>query len=266
MIAPPPLLRVVFLAVTLLLLKLLLVPALIYGVTLAGRRWGPGIAGWLSAFPIIAGPILLILALEHGSEFAANAAHWTLLAVLAILVFSVAYAWVAQKRGWADSLMIALCCYVLAIIGLRRVEMPLGTAFATVLGALVLVPFAFPAVPRWIASREPAKDHLLLRLGAAVALVLLVTFGAARLGPRWSGLLAMFPIMSTVLVAFSHQQSGAGYAVRLLRGMVSGYFAFACFCAVLALALPLLGITQAFTLALLAAVVVHVLARRLLPA
>lgn len=253
-------------ALSLLMLKLLLVPALIFGVTLAGRRWGPGVAGWLSAFPIISGPILLILALEHGGGFAASAAQSTLLAVLAILVFSLAYSWVAQKRGWADSLLIALCCYALALIGLKRVEMPLGTAFATVVGALVLVPFAFPAVPRWIASREPGKDHLLLRLAAAVALVLLVTFGASRLGPRWSGLLAMFPIMSTVLVAFSHQQSGAGYAVRLLRGMVSGYYGFACFCAVVALALPSLGVAQAFALALLAALAVHVFARRLLPA
>ena len=39
------------------LLKLLLVPALIYAVTLAGRRWGPDVAGWLSAFPILSGPI-----------------------------------------------------------------------------------------------------------------------------------------------------------------------------------------------------------------
>jgi len=253
------------LALTLLLLKIVLVPLLIFAVTLAGRRWGPGIAGWLSAFPIIAGPILLILALEHGSEFAASAAQSTLLAVLAILVFSLAYAWVAQKRGWADSVLIALCAYALALIALRRVEMPLGTAFATVLGALVLVPFAFPTVPRWIAARSPGKDHLPLRVIAALLLVLLVTFGAARLGPRWSGLLAMFPIMSTVLVAFSHQQSGAGYAVRLLRGMVSGYYGFACFCVVLALALPSLGIAQAFALALLAAVPVHLLARRLLP-
>ena len=45
------------------ILKLILVPALIAGVTLAGRRWGPAVAGWLSAFPVVAGPILLVMAL-----------------------------------------------------------------------------------------------------------------------------------------------------------------------------------------------------------
>jgi hypothetical protein len=53
-----------------LALKLTLVPLLIYLVTLAGRRWGPAVAGWLSAFPIVAGPILFALTLEQGAAFA----------------------------------------------------------------------------------------------------------------------------------------------------------------------------------------------------
>jgi hypothetical protein len=48
------------------------------------------VAGWLSAFPVVAGPILLTIALEHGTEFAADAAEGTLLAVGATLVFCVA--------------------------------------------------------------------------------------------------------------------------------------------------------------------------------
>jgi hypothetical protein len=51
-----------------LALKLSLVPLLIYLVTLAGRRWGPAVAGWLSAFPIVARPILFALTLEQGGE------------------------------------------------------------------------------------------------------------------------------------------------------------------------------------------------------
>jgi len=68
-------------------LKLALVPSLIGGVTLVGRRWGPSVAGWLSAFPVVSAPILFFIALEQGSSFAANAAAATLSAVLAILVF-----------------------------------------------------------------------------------------------------------------------------------------------------------------------------------
>ena len=46
-----------------LLLKLVLVPGLIALVTVAGRRFGPRIGGWLNALPLVAGPVLFFLAL-----------------------------------------------------------------------------------------------------------------------------------------------------------------------------------------------------------
>ena len=58
-----------------ILLKLLLVPLLLAAVTLAGRRWGQSVAGWLGSFPIVAGPILLILSIENGAGFGARAAQ-----------------------------------------------------------------------------------------------------------------------------------------------------------------------------------------------
>jgi hypothetical protein len=72
-----------------------------------------------------------------------------------------------------------------------------------------------------------------------------------------SGLFAMFPVMSTVLVGFSHRASGPGFAVALLRGMVNGYHAFAVFCLVLSLLLPVQGIGTAFLAATAAALVVQ---------
>jgi len=63
-------------------LKMALVPALIGAVTLAGRRWGATVAGWLSAFPIVSGPILYFIALDQGAAFVARAAVGTLSAVV----------------------------------------------------------------------------------------------------------------------------------------------------------------------------------------
>ena len=52
----------------LLLLKLTLAPGLVAAVTLAGRRWGPRVAGWLGGLPVIVGPILLALAIVTGRD------------------------------------------------------------------------------------------------------------------------------------------------------------------------------------------------------
>ena len=98
-----------------LALKLALVPALIGAVTLAGRRWGATVAGWLSAFPIVAGPILFFIALEQGAAFVARAAVGTLSAVLAILVFAISYAWAATRFGWSICLAAAFAAYFSAV-------------------------------------------------------------------------------------------------------------------------------------------------------
>ena len=49
-----------------LALKLLLVPCFLLLVSLAGRRWGAHVVGWLAGLPVVAGPILYFLALEQG--------------------------------------------------------------------------------------------------------------------------------------------------------------------------------------------------------
>ncbi|HET7343490.1 MAG TPA: hypothetical protein VFL90_18640, partial [Methylomirabilota bacterium] len=56
-----------------LLLKLAATPLLIAGASLAGRRWGPAVGGWLVGLPLTSGPVAVFLALEHGAAFAAAA-------------------------------------------------------------------------------------------------------------------------------------------------------------------------------------------------
>ena len=99
---------------------------------------------------------------------------------------------------------------------------------------------------------------------AGAVLTVAVTQAAATLGPALSGLFAMFPVMSTVLVGFSHRASGADFAVALLRGMVNGYYAFAVFCLVLALLLPHRAPGPAFVVATMCALLVQLGTRRLL--
>lgn len=221
-------------------LKLLLVPSLVALVTLAGRRWGPSVAGWLSAFPIVAGPILLAIALEQGSDFAAVAAANTLLAVLAIVVFSIVYARSAVRpgAGVARCLAATLLAWSLAVAVLQGVHVPIWLAFGAVLAVLLAAPRLIGQAPPPVAANARPGRDLPWRMLAGAVLTVAVTQAASGLGPELSGLFAMFPVMSTVLVGFSHRASGPGFAVALLRGMVGGYVAFAVFCLVLALLLP----------------------------
>jgi hypothetical protein len=253
-------------SVIVLLLKLLLVPALIGAVTQAGQRWGPAVAGWLSGFPVVSAPVLLFLALEHGTDFTVQAATGTLSAVAVILVFGLSYAWTALRLPWLPALVTALLCYGLVVLLVDWLAPSLAAAAVLSSLALLAAPQLFPRPPALPANAAPRGTQLWLRMAAGALLVLLVTGFAARLGPRLSGMLAMFPVMASVLAAFSHRQSGAGFAILLLRGTVYGYYAFALFCLVLALALPRLGLAWGFGLALGGAGLVQAGSRLLLAA
>lgn len=232
-----------------LLLKLFLVPALIYIVTMAGRKWGPTVAGWMAAFPVVAGPILMVFTAEHGVQFGSRAAQGTLLAVLAVLTFNLVYVWASARFTVVGSMVCALLAWALALSGLRYVQLAPEPVFAIVLFALLVAPQLFPHLPARLAETGTAPNDLPWRMLLAMLLVLLVTFSAAHLGPRMSGFLAMFPVMSIVLTGFSHRYSGRAFAVSLLRGIAFGYFSFATFCFVLIKLLP----TQAVAIAFIAA-------------
>lgn len=245
-----------------LALKLLLVPFLIYLVTLIGRRWGPDVAGWFSALPIVAGPILLTMALEQGAGFAAAAAAHTILAVVAVLVFSIAYAWASMRLGIAGSMALALLAYALTVAGLQLVELAPVQGFLLVVCLLAIAPALFPKIGNAAPATARRGKDLPLRMAAGALLSMSVSLGAAALGPRLSGFLAMFPVMSTILTGFSHRASGRAFAVSLLLGMVRGYYAFAAFCLVLSLGLREGALAITFGVAALVALGVQWMTKR----
>jgi uncharacterized membrane protein (GlpM family) len=100
--------------------------------------------------------------------------------------------------------------------------------------------------PRW---------DLPLRAVCTAVPVLVITAMAKAVGPHLSGLLAAFPIITPVLAAFTHAQRGRRESTRLLRGFTVGFFAYAGFCFVVAVALRPLGIGGAFILAAAVALV-----------
>ena len=89
------------------MLKLLLAPALVVLSSLAARRWGPRLGGILVTIPIVAGPILLIIALEHGGTFAAQAATFATAANVALAVFALALIVAVDRVPWWAAMLIA---------------------------------------------------------------------------------------------------------------------------------------------------------------
>ena len=244
-----------------LALKLFLLPSLICGVTLAGRRWGPSVAGWLSGLPIVAGPILFFVSIEQGREFGAAAAEGTLSGLVPVLSFIIAYAQTAKRKSWLVSVLIGWLAYAVAVLLLFALRLPLGVAAFVDLAALWYTPRLLPRVGAPAIVPGLRYSEIVVRMLAGVALLILLTSFASGLGPRLSGLLAMFPTLGTVLAVFSHRHAGAEFAIHLLRGIVFGLYAFVAFTLVLTLSLTAFTISTSFALAIGCAVLVQGVAR-----
>jgi uncharacterized membrane protein (GlpM family) len=249
-----------------LALKLSLVPFFLLVITLVGKYYGPAIAGWIAGLPVVAGPILYFIALENGAQFAATSAAAAAAAVFASMAFSISYARLALRHPWYLALPASLLVWLVAasvLSVLPGVGLPpavLGGLVGTL--ALLLAPKLFPALPALTVARQPPWFELLLRMTAGAILTLAVTLLAHRLGAQWSGLLAVFPVMSSVLAVFSQRSMGPAFAAALLRSMATGMASFVVFCVTVASLLEHTSTSAAFVLAVFACLVVQLISKR----
>jgi len=243
----------------LLVLKLVLVPALVASVSLAARRWGPRIAGLLTAFPIVTGPALLFFAIEQGAAFAAEAARGALAALVAVAGAGVAYAWAATRVPWVPSLLASWGAFVALTLPIERARPGAVVALAAAFASFAAVPWLLPRLTGGGGARAtPWRWDLPLRMLSAMTLVLTVTELADRLGPQLSGAFTPFPVALTVLLAFTHAREGAVAAVRFLRGFYSGMWSFGVFCFIAAVTMVPLGRWPGLLLACAAVIPVQV--------
>jgi len=249
-----------------LALKLLLVPSFLLAVTFVERRFGPEIAGWIAGMPIVTGPILFVLALENGPAFARTASAASLSAVFATATFAIAYARLCRHLNWQATLALALSAWLCAIWALSLAPPASTRGWAAAAVALVFAPMLFPAVRVAPSSRRVGHGELGVRMAGGALLTVLVTLAANRIGGGWSGLVAVFPVLGTVLAVSSHRRSGPLYSAVLLRGMASGMYAFAAFCLVLTTTLASFPVPAAFLAAIVAGISVQVLTRTFLTA
>lgn len=240
-----------------LLLKLVLTPLLIAAATLAGRRWGPGVSGWLVGLPLTSGPVSLILALQNGTPFAAAAAVGVMGGVTSLCVFCLIYCLCAGRLGWAASALLSVASFFGAAFLCRIADLPLAPTFALVVAVITAVLLVMPRGPSTGRPAPPAAWDLPARMLIAAAFVFGLTSAAASLGPQLSGLLSPFPVFGLVLAAFAHHGQGPSAAARLLRGVVMGSYGFVVFFLVVALAATRLPVAWTFALAGAAALAVN---------
>ena len=241
----------------LLVLRLVLVPLLIAAVTLASRRWGYRLGAFVTALPAVAGPTLLFYAIQQGALFAADAARGSLLGLVGVAAFCLAYAHTSTRLHWSLCLLIGWSSFAIVTALMYRVHVGPILAFVIAVAALLIARAFLPSHgPVSLANAAPRWD-LPLRMTSAGALVFSLTAAAERLGPSVSGILTPFPVATAILAGFTHAQRGSAACVEFLRTYTPGLCGFAIFCVTLALTLSHLPIAASFGVALVTQLVLQ---------
>ena len=228
------------------ILKLVLAPLIIGSASLAGRKWGPAISGWIVGLPLTSGPIVFFLALDHGTTFAADAALGVISGGISLVAYTLTYVWLAKKFNWLMTILGSLLVFMFCTAVLQNFTFPLVLIFLIVCGAILLALRLIPKEGVKAVEARPGPWDIPARILIGTSFILLLTGIAPFIGSHLTGLLTTIPLYVSILTVFAHRHQGVGAAAHVLRGLLYGLFAFASFFLVLNLLLERAGIAVAF--------------------
>jgi hypothetical protein len=241
-----------------LALKLILAPIIIGSASLAGRKWGPAVSGWIVGMPLTSGPVIFFVALSHESAFAANAALGVLSGGLSLVAYALTYSWLARWFRWPVAIGGSLLVFAVSTALLQNYTFPLLPIFAMVCAVLLI---GLRLMPKDVVEKEseskPGSWDIPIRIFIGTSFILLLTGIAPFIGPRLTGLLTTIPLYITILTIFAHRHQGPAAAAHVLRGLLYGMFAFTGFFITLSLLIERVSLAAAFGAAILAALTIQ---------
>ncbi len=246
-----------------LLIKIIMMPLVIGGVTIASKKWGNSVGGMIASMPWIAGPIMLFFTLEQGVDFAVNSVKGIMIGVIGVLAFCFAYIYAALTSKWYVSLFFAYLAFVTTTVLLKICEnlVNLDSWFVIAVVVSLISLKAFPKLEPQESTGQRLKHDIYLRMLIITVFVTLITYLAKILGPTWSGILTPFPIITAILAAFTHYTQGAYGTSIILRGILTGLIGFATFLFLQAKFLPNFPIAIAFAIAIVVNILLNLLMR-----
>lgn len=240
-----------------LVFKLILAPVIIGSASLAGRKWGPAVSGWIVGMPLTSGPVIFFVALSHDVTFAANAALGVISGGLSLVAYALTYAWLATRFRWYVALVGSFLVFATSTTLLQNLTFPLLPIFLIVCAAIAL---GLRFMPNDVVEPEDAQPgpwDIPSRILIGTSFILLLTWGASLIGSRLTGLLSTIPLYVTILAIFAHRNQGPAAAAHVLRGLLYGMFAFAGFFITLSLLLEQGGIAISFLSAIAVALAIQ---------
>lgn len=235
-----------------LFVKMTVTAGFVLVATIAAERAGPLVGGLIATLPIAAGPAYFFLALDHDASFIADSARASLAINPLLAIFAVAYAALAQRYSlWASyGLAIGLWVMLVYVVQLWQWTLPQVLLFN-----LVVLPVCIVAARPMRAAtmkRVPTRWYDVIGRAVSVAVLVVAVVGLSfKIGPRGTGILAVFPIVLSSIIFIMHPRAGGKVSGAIIANTVVGFLGFGLALTALSVTAPMLGSAFALPAALL---------------
>ena len=218
-------------------LRMVITAAFVVTASIITEKSGPVIGALIATLPISAGPSYLFLALDHDAAFIAEGALASLPINAATIFLGLVYVVLAQRRNAVVSCLAAVTVWIALASIIRSVPWTLtGGLIANAIAYAICVPLLAryrhvkmpPITRRWY--------DIPLRASLVATLVATVVTLSGWVGPKVSGILALFPVVFTSMMLILHPRIGGPPTAAVLANSAWGLIG-------LGLALAILHVT-----------------------
>jgi hypothetical protein len=232
-------------------LRMAIAAAFVVSASIVTERSGPVIGALVATLPISAGPSYVFLALDHDAAFIAEGALASLPINAATIFLGLTYAILAQKRSALVSCGTAVVVWLVLATAIRKFEW-------TLLSGLIVNAIAFaicvPLLQRYRHVRMPLITRrwydIPLRAALVATLVATVVTTSSWVGPKISGIMALFPVVFTSLMLILHPRIGGPPTAAVIANSGWGLIGFGLAIAVIHVAALQFGSAIGLSLAL----------------
>lgn len=231
----------------LLLVKILTATLIVVTLSVVAEKASPRVSGLLAGYPLGTALALFFYGLELGPRFAADAAVYALLGLIATQSFVYVYYQTSLRlKCWSPltSSVSAIAAFLLvAHLFSYLPALPLVVIGLTI-ASMGLFIFLLRKLPEATIERSVhlGPRVLLLRAVLSAALIVLITALAHWVGERWAGLLSGFPITLFPFILIIHLTYRPAHVHTIIKNFPKGMGALVLYAISVYLLYPRLGI------------------------
>src|SRR4051812_48491635 len=220
--------------ILILVLRMMVAAAFVVSASIITERSGAVIGALVATLPVSAGPSYVFLALDHDAGFIAQGALSSLPVNAATIFMGLIYVVLAQRRSLAVSCGSAVAVWIVLASIIRRFDWPLTAGLAV---NLVAFGICIPLLARYRHVKMPLVTRrwydIPMRAALVATLVAIVVSTSGWVGPRISGIIALYPVVFTSMMVILHPRIGGPPTAAVLANSAWGLLGFGMAIAVL---------------------------------